>query len=105
MQDKIDFSSLERFSPKEDSFAKVLYRLELKQKRLVLLTKYTRIALAASLVFMVSGLFFPKVFSVSQEVIEENFEEVFDYEEDIFAFEFETLDSSLSISYILTEDK
>lgn len=103
MQDKIDFSSLERITPKKDSFAKVLYRLDSQQKRLISFTRYTRIALAASFLFIVGGLTLPKLFTenISPAEYAEN---PFEWEEESFVLQLETLDSSLSISYLLTED-
>ena len=79
MLDKIDFSKMERITPREDSWSKVCARLDAKAKAsahkgniLSIRSLYSAIPLAASLVLVSLTAILPAIESSTEEISLEN---------------------------------
>ncbi|MBO5949426.1 MAG: hypothetical protein J6Q11_01770 [Fibrobacteraceae bacterium] len=107
MTKPIDFSCIERIYPKSDSFDKVFQRIESKKTKQLFLFRFSKLSLAASLLFFLSGLLVPLFFAnESKSLISMNELNSLDnfFEESVVS-EFLVLDSAISISYLSMEDK
>ncbi|WP_458450087.1 hypothetical protein [Fibrobacter sp.] len=116
MLDKIDFSKMERITPREDSWSKVCARLDAKAKAsahkgniLSIRSLYSAIPLAASLVLVSLTAIFPAIESSTEEISLENVAS-----EDITSWynglgnstnddDFETLEETVGFSYLTKE--
>ena len=116
MLEKIDFSKLERITPREDSWSKVCARLDAKAKAsahkgniLSIRSLYSAIPLAASLVLVSLTAILPAIESSTEEISLENVAS-----DDITSWynglgnstsddDFETLEETVGFSYLTKE--
>ena len=122
MPNKIDFSKLERLTPREDSWAKVCARLDAealnapaKGKIIAIKTWYSAIPLAASLVLVALTALLPSITnniesteSISTEYVSINSSapsEVLSWYSNLgnSGDEFETLEETVGFSYLIKE--
>lgn len=107
MTEPIDFSCIERIYPKSDSLDKVFQRIEAKKTRQLFLFRFSKLTLAASLLFFLSGLLVPLFFAnESKSLISmDELNSLDNFFEESVVSEFLVLDSAISISYLSMEDK
>lgn len=116
MLDKIDFSKLERITPREDSWSKVCARLDAKAKAsahkgniLSIRSLYSAIPLAASLVLVSLTAILPAIKNSAEEISIDNV-----VSEDITSWysnlgsstnddDFETFEETVGFSYLTKE--
>ena len=107
MTEPIDFSCIERIYPKSDSLDKVFQRIEAKKTRQLFLFRFSKLTLAASLLFFLSGLLVPFFFANEAKslISLDELNSLDDFFEESVVSEFLVLDSAISISYLSMEDK
>ena len=107
MTEPIDFSCIERIYPKSDSLDKVFQRIEEKKTRQLFLFRFSKLTLAASLLFFLSGLLVPFFFANEAKslISMDELNSLDDFFEESVVSEFLVLDSAISISYLSMEDK
>jgi hypothetical protein len=107
MTEPIDFSCIERIHPKSDSLDKVFQRIEAKKTRQLFLFRFSKLTLAASLLFFLSGLLVPFFFANEAKslISMDELNSLDDFFEESVVSEFLVLDSAISISYLSMEDK
>ena len=107
MTEPIDFSCIERIYPKSDSLDKVFQRIEAKKTRQLFFFRFSKLTLAASLLFFLSGLLVPFFFANEAKslISMDELNSLDDFFEESVVSEFLVLDSAISISYLSMEDK
>ena len=107
MTEPIDFFFFFRIYPKSDSLDKVFQRIEAKKTRQLFLFRFSKLTLAASLLFFLSGLLVPFFFANEAKslISMDELNSLDDFFEESVVSEFLVLDSAISISYLSMEDK
>ena len=107
MTEPIDFSCIERIYPKSDSLDKVFQRIEAKKTRQLFLFRFSKLILAASLLFFLSGLLVPFFFANESKSFISMIEldSLDDFFEESIVSELPELDSTIPIFYLSMEDK
>ena len=107
MTEPIDFSCIERIYPKSDSLDKVFQRIEAKKTRQLFLFLFSKLTLAASFLFFLSGLLVPFFFANESKSFISMIEldSLDDFFEESIVSEFPELDSTIPIFYLSMEDK
>ena len=118
MRDSIDFSKMERITPREDSWDKVCIRLDKTEKAKFLRFKiYSAIPLAASFALVAFSLLLSSVDAIetnamaAQQVAnirQESSSELYSWYGELGeteSDELESLDNSQTLTYLLKEDK
>lgn len=107
MTEPIDFSCIERIYPKSDSLDKVFQRIETKKTRQLFLFRFSKLTLAASLLFFLSGLLVPFFFANESKSFISMIEldSLDDFFEESIVSELPELDSTIPIFYLSMEDK
>lgn len=109
MNEKIDFSKFERITPRSDSFFRVLSSIEEIRAKAPPFGKWSAFALAASFLFIFSGVLAISFSnrSFSSLSFESNPPFSISWIESLDSLgesDLDILDSSLSVSYFITED-
>lgn len=114
MPNTIDFSKMERLTPREDSWSKVLARLdaaERNQHKTKIFSLYAAIPLAASFLLASAGILFFTISRINassmpiQEVVSTELASWYESLGNETSDDLETLDETQSISYLLKETK
>ena len=115
MPNKIDFSKLERLTPREDSWAKVCARLDAEEKIIAIKTWYSAIPLAASIALVALTALLPSMTQNIEQVGANSTEyvsinssapsEVLSWYSNLgnSSDEFETLEETVGYSYLTKE--